>query len=303
MSTSTPQKRLYYVENCLPSGTVHLLAGASGAGKTTLLFQLAQSWANHEDFLGRATYGQEKGQFFYVMGDHGEAEGDEHMDRMGVKGKFGYSVVSRMDAAPHDFYECPKDTRILAIDGAECLVEAANLNSFDLVRKALIHAREFAEKRELAVIFIVGSPKMKKGEEYLYGRERVIGSVAWGRFSSSIFNLVIADPSQVDDPQRTLFIYPRHHKPSQHRLVMGDNGFAAPPDPAEALIRTMVLANIIPGVLYERRQLSLVAASAGITEATLDKVIADLVRGKQLMINSEGKVTQAPLILIPGMSS
>lgn len=290
---SEAQPRIYYVEDCLPSGTVHLLAGASGAGKTTILFQLAQSWHDGDEFLGHKTFGQSQGKFFYVIGDHGQSEADEHMSRMGVKGKFGYSVVSKEDSTVHDYYECPKDTRILAIDGAEALIEAANINNFDSVRKMLIHAREFAERQNCAVLLIAGSPKMKKGEEYLYGRERVVGSIAWGRYSSTVMNLIINDPSQLNDPQRTLFIYPRHHRPMEHSLTMGDRGFTVPLTPDETITRVLITANVLPGRWLTRQQLSLIASQGGSKEATLDRVLAGMIREGKLIRNDEGKFSGA----------
>lgn len=289
-------KRFYLIDKVLPSGTVHLLAGPSGAGKTTLIFEMARAWQENEPFLGFQTKGSDEGSFYYVFGDHSEDEALEHMTRLGLQGTIKYRAEGRADAAPQDFYQCPKDTRILVIDGAERLVEAANLNSFDAVSKALIRTREFAESRNIAVILIVGSPKMKKGEEYLYGRERVCGSIAWGRFSSTVMNCTMGDPSVVDDPSRTLFIYPRHHKPSQHSLTIGSNGFTKAIPPDVSLCRTLIMSSMPVGQLFERRQLSLLAQQSGLNEKVLDQALKGLMSEGLVLQDPNGKYSQKNLL-------
>lgn len=296
-------KRLYYIDDCLPSGTVHILAGPSGAGKTTLLFHLVKAWQRSQPFLGKDTRGAEDGVFYYVMGDHGPEEANEHMERLGVAGLFKFSALATKDATPADFYKCPKNTKILAIDGAECLVEGANLNSFGAVRDALIQARTFAEEHDLAVIFLVGTPKMKEGESYIWGRENVLGSSAWARFASTIFSLSIDSPGNINDPRRTLSVFPRHRKIFRRPLVLGDTGFVTAPDPNEAMIKSVLMGAVLPGQWLTRMDLTKIAAGNKVTEATLDAALADMLGAGILIKNAEGKFSQRPLamsLLLPG---
>lgn len=306
---AAPKRRAYLIDEWLHPGRVHVIAGPSDVGKTSLLFDMMAAWQNRQPWLGHATHGQETGNFYYIIGDRGDDESQETMERLDVNGQFKYCVVGGKEALPSDFYnKAPADARIIAIDAAERLVEGGKLISWEAVSNALLDAREYAERRKAAIILLVGSPKMKRNEEYLHGRENILGSSAWGRFSSTVFNIFFGDVTSINDSVRRIQIRPKNFPKREYILTLGANGFEMPLDAAEMSFRGQLLQAMTAGIWFTRKQLLDVAAKFEQSPSTLDKTLKDFSK-KGICEHQYGKYRQkvlyevAPPIMIPAQTA
>lgn len=271
----------YLIDKCLPSGRVHLLAGPSGAGKTTLLFQMMQMWINKEPVLGFETRGQDTGKFFYIATDHPTVVTEETMRRVGVPLElFGHFSTMKSQFALGQFFDmAPADTKILFVEGTELLIENGKINDNKAVGDFLRKCSEVAEDRDMAIWLSTGAPKMKKGEEYINPRERILGSIAWGRYADTVFVLGLDNPGDITDPNRTLYVYPRNHPASMHRFQTDSKGrLQTPITAAEMKAETALMSFMQVGLWYERAALVAWAETQqGVSRATLDRMLAKYV--------------------------
>jgi hypothetical protein len=198
-------------------------------------------------------------------------------------GLFEWKAVPEVNAVKEDFYSVPGDTRILFIDCAERLTDQGRLSDFKAVQDLLLEARAIAYARKMAIWFCVGSPKVKEGEAYLYGRERAIGTTAWGRFSSTMFNMVMNDPSDTGDKSRTLYVFPRNYAPSTHHFTLDENGvLVEDATPETALFRAQLLGTLQPDRWYTRAELVAIGHASNVSESTTDRALRGLVGKKRL---------------------
>ncbi len=285
-----PDELSYIDQDILPNRCVSLIAGPSNSGKTTLLVQLAMAWLKGEPFLGRhATYGRDLGDFFYVVGDRGETQTRQKLRQLGALGTIKYAILGEK-AEPDDFYKCiPDNTRIVAIDAAERLVDGTNINNPDSVIRMLLKARGVAERREMGITMLVGSPKMKKGEEYLHARERIAGAGVWGRFSSTVMSIVMPDPNSQDaDTNRSLSIEPKGHTSIKYELALTDRGFEIA-DPAAANKRLQLIGQLTPAQWYTRQQILELGNKMQLSASSVDRALAMNIKNNILIKGDHGQ--------------
>lgn len=281
-----PDRKLYYVDEWLPAKRLSLLAGSSAAGKTTLLFQMFEAWLNRERFLGQATMGQDKGSVYYVSLDHEKDEVEELLDRAGIDRKlFNWRALGDEPLNPLDVMTIPKGTAIFAIDGGEMMLKACKHSDFDTVQTLIRDLKVKTKESDCATILLLGSPKLKKNEEYMMGRERVLGSSAWGRLVSTVFNIGITNPgAAVGDTRRTLFVYPRHTPACQVELDFTPSGRLVTLAQATANKedRLKFLQELQSGQKYTRKQMLEIGARYMLSPSTVDKTLGELVAQKVL---------------------
>jgi hypothetical protein len=309
----------YVVDQILPLGRVSIIAGVSGVGKTTLLMQLLRCWSNGEPFLGYETRFREGALALYVVGDRPAKEVRETMQRLKlpVGEHFQYKVLNRLTDLKENFYECPPNTKILVIDCAERLVENTRLSDQHAVLCTMLEAQKFAEERDITVIFLVGSPKQKKGQEYLNARESITGTGLWGRLASTVFSMAKTNPRDTNS-LRELVITPVNHPEVKMNLRLVDgvlvpDAQVAAVEAADATdtVQTMNLlglfgaegfAPLLHGAEYTRGEIANVAMSKlGISDTTVDRSLKKLLEQKLLEKPSYGKYRK-PLLQLPFMT-
>jgi hypothetical protein len=306
-----PEKYEYLVKEMLPSGRVSLLVGPSGAGKTTLALQLAESWVAGEPFLDKDTYRPRvhvapdcrkykhckqaehfvPATFFYIAADRGEQDTEETLDRvlgadsplLADKDGFQWqSVLKGRNGMRLSVDECFEkagaSTKILFIEGAACFVESGRVSDNGSVAEFLKHISSVAQERNIAVLLSMHSPKMKEREEYKNPRQRILGAVAWGAYSSTIMVLTEDTPQDVAETRRTFLVLPRNYRGRKYSFTMNAKGrFVEAPTPETAVQRVSLLGAMDSGRWYSRQQLVATGTQLGISERTVDRLLRGFV--------------------------
>jgi hypothetical protein len=162
-------------------------------------------------------------------------------------------------------------------------VEGGNLNDNTNVAKFLKDVNAAAQQHNAAVILSVHSPKMKKTEEYQNLRDRVLGAVAWGGYSSTVILLNQEDPANVKDASRRLVVMPRNYPSRQYHLTMTPKGRLVEAETGETVIEQVGLLSVMtPGVWYSRQQLLAAGKQEKMSTSTVDRHLKALSESGQL---------------------
>src|SRR5262249_22212503 len=111
----------------------------------------------------------------------------------------------------------------LFIEGVATLVDG-KLSDNSAVAGFLKQISQFAQDQKITILLSVHSPKMKKGGEYNNPRELILGAVAWGAYSSTLFVLAQDDPGDTKNLNRTLIVRPRNHPSREYHFTLTKNG-------------------------------------------------------------------------------
>ncbi len=206
---------------------LHIISGASGAGKSTLALQMLEAQAKGEPFLGRQSYGW---PYLIIWQDRGQADLEEQLDNMGMLQNpppFALVTPEQVAMGPakavEEIYLSRKDKpKVIFVEGVDMWSDdALDLKKVGTLCSELLKVAEFYN---LAIIFSAGSPKRKAKEGYLAVRDRVIGSSAWGRKTSTLIEVV---EEQDDDYHRIISVLSRTAKAQVVRMRM-ENGRLIP---------------------------------------------------------------------------
>ena len=183
---------------------LHIISGASGSGKSTLALQMLEAQAKGEPFLNRVSYGW---PYLVIWQDRGQADLEEQLDNMGVlQNPPPHALLTPEQVAlgparavEEIYLARAKKPKAVFVEGVDMWSDDAS----DMKRVGTLCSEllKVAEHYNLAVIFSAGSPKRKVKEGYLAVRDRVIGSSAWGRKTSTIIEVM------------------EEHGPGNHRII------------------------------------------------------------------------------------
>jgi hypothetical protein len=176
---------------------LHIISGASGAGKSTLALQMLEAQAKGEPFFDRVSRGW---PYLIVWQDRGKADLEEQLDNMGLlQTPPPYALVNPEQVAMgpaqavEEIYlnsnsEPEGKPKAIFVEGVDMWSD----DSTDMKKVGTLCSEllKVAEHYDLAIIFSAGSPKRKVKEGYLAVRDRVIGSSAWGRKTSTLVEVV-----------------------------------------------------------------------------------------------------------------
>ena len=172
---------------------LHIISGASGAGKSTLAIQMLEAQAKGEPVFKRQSFGW---PYLIIWQDRGKADLEEQLDNMGLlENPPPYALVTpeQVNLGPakavEEIYLDRKDKpKVIFIEGVDMWSDdAMDMKRVGTLCSDLLKVAEFYN---LAIIFSAGSPKRKVKEGYLAVRDRVIGSSAWGRKTSTLIEVV-----------------------------------------------------------------------------------------------------------------
>lgn len=198
----------FLIDVILPKGEVNLVAGPSGAGKTRWLLNLLLDWEMGKPVFG---YDSHPVPWVYVGSDRSIKSVERTLSGMGID-------PNRIDTIPAWDKEYNVNQMMDAVDksGAKLAV-IESFGSFveppengKQVKAYISRMSRWCRQKEITVIGVVESPKMKPYERYENPRQRVSGAAAWGHFSETIF---LVEPTDVKDPKlpaRMLYVCPRN---------------------------------------------------------------------------------------------
>lgn len=231
--------RDHIIDNIMPHGEIHLLGGPSGAGKTTLLMQSIDDIIDGGMFF---TFKCHATEVFYISCDRSHNEQKRIMDRVKLRNKLDFEVLDNIfklgspatiDGIVKFVRTKRPGTKLLIIDGFATLVPNGKSSDYDTVNRWLRLCRYICETYNITILGVVHFSKEKQGEAYTNQRERILGSAAWGCFSSLVMTLSKEDPTSPTNAHRHLWICPRNWPEQKITLTMGTDGKLQPIDEAE----------------------------------------------------------------------
>jgi AAA domain len=192
-----------------PRGTVSLVAGASGTGKTVLLSHLLEAYRQGQPVLGHPVA---QGEYRFLLVDRTCKELRESVEDKNLNVE---AILSR--AREVDFLDESKEPAeildgalkgwelegapdVVVLEGADMWCgESADIKKTVRFLKSLI---QVATAWNVAVVASVGSPKQKPNEQYAMTRDKVFGSIGWGRTCSTIMHISLTAPEDPDSVRK-----------------------------------------------------------------------------------------------------
>ena len=205
-------------EGMFPLGDVSLIGGPSGAGKTTWFLPVLEDIRQGKPVLGRPTnamdyrvlmHDRSLGAFFRTSRRLRLSE--DAQDRV-------YRLTNSEQKMPAaDFLGMymermradGEEVRIIFIEGLD-MWTAGDVAKMADVSVFLEGLQRVAERYGVAVVGSVGNPKAKRGEEYQLQRDKLFGSVAWGRKTETIVGVQYADKEDDKSKVRVITVLPRN---------------------------------------------------------------------------------------------
>ena len=205
-------------EGMFPLGDVSLIGGPSGAGKTTWFLPVLEDIRQAKSVLGRTTnaldyrvlmHDRSLGAFFRTSRRlRLDEDAQNRVYRLtGAEQKMAaadflgmYMERMRSDG---------EEVRIIFIEGLD-MWTAGDVAKMADVSVFLDGLQRVAERYGVAVVGSVGNPKAKRGEEYQLQRDKLFGSVAWGRKTETIVGVQYADKEDDESTVRVITVLPRN---------------------------------------------------------------------------------------------
>lgn len=217
------QKMEYLIDGILPKRKLNLIAGPSGAGKTTFLFSMIKEWSAGRPFLGHESHPE---PFIYIGLDRQLDEIDNRIEAAGTDPDSipHLSILDEFISFERVVSQIPPEVKVIFLDGFFTLVPGGKYNDYHVVAAFCKKINKWCESKNLTVIGLTHATKVKQGENFLHPRHRILGSVAWGGFSSTLIFIDSADPSDLSNTKRIVEVLPRTAKDETYYYTIGDGG-------------------------------------------------------------------------------
>ena len=226
----------------------------------------------------------------FVSLDRPRASVEETLETMGLRDTITRLVClnelpkTRTFKSVHD-YTCSKypDTKMLFIEGFQ-LFAGDFINRYRNVSDLLTTVSTNCEKYQQTVLGVCHASKVKKGAEFIKGRDRIGGTVAWSAFSETI---IIVDSDEATKV-RTIDIYPRNAPEESHEMMMVSGGvlIQCPKEKGERLY--LFITTSKEGASFTRQDLVDLAESWQTGPATVDRVVKKCLDENHLEVVDSG---------------
>lgn len=295
----------FLIDGILPANEVHLLGGSSGSGKTTLIFQTLATWQRGEDVFGHRSYPV---PYTYVSLDRSRSSVNRTLQRLDLQSDITRtlcqedlkSTENTIHAIVNTGLKRHKDSRLFVIEGYQTIVGDAS-NKYSQVSSLLRKSATLCVDKQITLLGITHSPKMKVDEAFQHSREMILGSVAWGAYSDTVITV------QLDEAAGnvTVKILPRNAASETFHFVFGYNGCLVPLEnskPKEAL--KLRLEALAAGSFVSRSDVIGWAQAMKTSDRTAERALADCVKNKVLTTVDAGiyeRTSNTPLKVVPKM--
>lgn len=221
----------YLVDGLFATRTIHLIIGPSGAGKTTWVSQVIKDWRAGLPILGRASHPK---PFGYIALDRGYSEFDDIWKKVGLEQDFPmyfmreqegwWKGTERWKTILLDTLKEHPDLQVLFLDGLTNVTPDGKIIDYGIVAQFLLEMGALCERKNITIIGLGHTTKLKEGSGIVQARECAIGSVAWAAYSSSLVKIMQSNPGDADCPLRTINLQPRGSAPQTIEYTFTDQG-------------------------------------------------------------------------------
>lgn len=288
------------IHQILPQNEVCIVAGPSGVGKTTWLFQMLIDWQAGKDVLGYKSYPQ---PFVYVNNDRSLNSTLKTMWRMDVM--CDYIVAGDLQPEPKTVGAIMKivmtrypGTKLVVLDtftgfGPE------NMNNNHMVMTWLKETRKLCEKYKVTILGAMHTAKQREDNKITDPRQRVLGSVAIGGFSETIWTFEALNPDDTENKEFKLWVMPRQGKEEDFLFTKDEAGKFVMKEKLGLAATTFVLDTFLtPGKEFETKDA--IEYNKGIPRRTVERWLADKVSKGEVFKDGRGRYTC--LSEVPGSS-
>lgn len=213
--------REHLIEDLFPAREISLIGGPSGSGKTSFLLKMLETWTAGEAVFGHTSHPT---PYAYISGDRSTAGMLRTMDRLGLdKRTFPLYVpaISTLNLTAVQVVENAlkrfPDAKLIVFEGIATYVPDGKLHDYKVVAKFLRDLAALCQARDITILGVVHSPKVKEKDKYANPRERIMGSTAWAAYSELIMFLEPKDPD-AGTSLREFWILPRNAR--EEKFVM-----------------------------------------------------------------------------------
>jgi hypothetical protein len=221
----------YLVDGLFTTRTVHLIIGPSGAGKTTWISQVIRDWRIGLPILGRASHPK---PFGYISLDRGYDEYGDIWKKVGLVEDFPmyfmreqegwWTGSARWKTIIQDIAQEHPDVKVWFLDGLTNITPDGKIIDYGVVAQFLLEMGAWCEHKNLTIMGLGHTTKLKEGSGIVQARECAIGSVAWAAYSSGLVKVMPTNPGDADCPLRTINLQPRGSAPQTIEYTFTDQG-------------------------------------------------------------------------------
>jgi len=281
--TDAAKQPEFLIEDILPANEVHLLGGSSGSGKKTLVFQTLAAWQAGESVFGHTS---NPVPYSYISLDRSRSSVVRTLQRLELE-----SVITRV-LCQEEYQKCDNsiagvvdvalkhhtDSKLLVIEGFQTIVGDAS-NKYAQVSSLLRRSASLCSQRQVTILGIAHSPKMKSDESFQHSRELILGSVAWGAYSDTVITVQLEEATG----NITVKILPRNAPSESFHYVFGHRGILVPLEAAKPrdAIR-LKIESLSAGSVLLRSEVLQWARAYKVSDKTADRVVADCLKNKVL---------------------
>lgn len=198
----------FIVDKIFPKRKLHLISGPSGAGKTTFIFNMIRDWSIGSPIMGFTSH---PAPFQYLALDRDYDEVGDRVRAAGLEPSMLNISCVLDEGLTFDklMTRVEPKTEVLFIDAFATLTPEGRINDYAVVANFLRRVLNTCKAKGLTIFGTPHATKTKEGDSYLHGRHKVLGSVAWGAFSSTLVFIDSVNPGNPAEPGRLVSVLPR----------------------------------------------------------------------------------------------
>lgn len=279
--TDSPE---FLIDGILPANEVHLIGGSSGSGKTTFAFQVfLAAWQQGSPVFDHPSHVV---PYAYISLDRSRSSVARTLQRLGLSDAITRIVCQEevpedaltVDVVIKEALKVYPDSELIVIEGFQLLAGEKG-NGYTHVGKVLKKAARICSQKQITVIGVCHSPKMKVDERFKHARETIMGSASWGAYSDTIIVLDHDESTGII----AVNIMPRNEKSETHEMKFGERGILEPyiPGTKQDIIRNRI-ERLPTGRPITRVEILAWGKSSNISVRTCESAITACVENKIL---------------------
>ncbi len=262
----------------------------------TLIFQCIQEWLESETFLGYSC--TRTPRFHYIAFDRPLAATFDHLRALGISyiDTQGNVWVTLQSAALEDYSK--KDFRmpptnpgdIVILDGLDMLTQSGSIKDFKAVNDICRQCLNVIETLGVSVIGMIGAIKSNGKKEEGHPMDRLLGSGVWQRISDTNMLIELANPHEIENPDRILYIRPRLRNPVRLFFTFKDSRLVKSMDPKNIKGPEGFYYALPDGRIFTSQEAIQIGQMNNISRATVYRLIDYIVDEKKWIVKlSTGK--------------
>lgn len=231
------QTERFIVDEILPAGQIHVLAGPSGAGKTRWLLPTIKAWYEGKDVLG---YKSNPEPYLYISCDRSSKSLNQTLKKLKLQDwDLYYKTIPELldDIGIVDYEKFKLESiinyytniKVFFIEAMAWFQQMGNkVNEYNANLRYWTNLQKIVEERDITIVATTHQPKSNPKDRHENPRERIMGSVAMGAIVDTIFLLEFDDVKDVTNKSRVMRILPRNVEASLVHYRMTEGGSLEP---------------------------------------------------------------------------